>query len=55
VELPQELHLKRSFFPGFPDGGLFQGLAVINKSTRESPAVWRILPFDKNYAGPAVG
>ena len=53
VELPDEVDAKRRFLVGFPDGRIFAGLAVVDESPGQGPAVGRISPPDEDDPGPA--
>jgi len=54
-ELADELDLKRCLLAGFPDGGRFERLAVVDETAGQGPAGGRVLPLDEDDAAPLPG
>ena len=54
-ELADELDRKGRFFAGFPDGGRFERLAVVDEAAGEGPAGGRVLPLDEDDAALPPG
>ncbi len=56
AELADELDVERGLFAGFPNGGGFERLAVIDETARQGPARRRVLSLDEDDAPePAPG
>ena len=48
IELLDESDIKAGLFFGFPHRGNFQRLSIIDKATRQRPAVRRIFSFNQD-------
>jgi len=54
-ELADELDRKRRLLAGFPDGGRFERLAVVDETAGQRPAGGRVLPLDEDDAALLPG
>ena len=54
-ELAEELDRKRRLLAGFPDGGRFERLAVVDEAAGQRPAGGRVLPLDEDDAALLPG
>ena len=54
-ELADQLDRKRRLLAGFPDGGRFERLAVIDETAGQRPAGGRVLPLDEDDAALLPG